>query len=210
MLNSTKKLVLTLFAVLLVSSFSFAQEKLPTTDTPPSVDVPMKEATEQPDSETGGKLYGEAPKSTATVVSFSDLMASPEKYDGQEVVVKGNVNDVCQAEGCWIILGDGKNEITVKTLHVFVVPKDCFDNSAEVNGVFKIKEISEEQAKHMNSESKNPKVKTEDIKGPQKVFTITAAGIKLNKGDGKSGAEQKDESCCDKSKTKKNCTDKKD
>lgn len=207
MFNSTKKFVFTLFAVLLISSFSYAQEKIaPVTESPALEKIEETKV----DAKSGGTLYGEDAKPTATVVAFADLMAAPEKYDGQEIVIKGNVNDVCQAEGCWIILGDGKNEVTVKTLHVFVVPKDCFDNAAEVNGVFKIKEITEEQARHMNSESKNPKVKTEDIKGPQKVFSITATGIKLSKGDGKSGSEKKDESCCDKSKNKKDCTDKKD
>ncbi len=162
------------------------------------------------DSKSGGTLYGTEAKATMPVVMFSDLMAAPEKYNGQEIVIKGNVNDVCQAEGCWLVLGDGGKEVLVKTLHVFVVPKDCFDNSAEVNGVFKIKEISEEQARHMNDESKNTKIKSEDIKGPQKTFVIEAAGIKLSKSEGKSGSEKKDESCCDKSKIKKDCTDKKD
>ncbi|CAF4719845.1 unnamed protein product [Rotaria sp. Silwood1] len=190
------------------------EDKTPTTDTPVTspmdVAAPEDALKENTDAKNDGKLYGEAPKSTATAIAFADLMAAPEKYDGMEVVVKGNVNDVCQAEGCWIILGDGNKEITVKTLHVFVVPKDSYDNLAEVNGVFKIKEITEEQARHMNSESKNTKIKTEDIKGPQKVYTITATGIKLAKGDGKSGAEQKDDSCCDKSKSKTECKDKKD
>lgn len=210
MFNSTKKLVFTLFAVLLISSFSVAQEKLPVTDTPPPVDVPMKDSKEGTDAKSGGTQYGEEPKSTATTVSFIDLVTSPEKYENMEVVVTGNVNDVCAKEGCWMVLGNGSKEILVKTLHVFVVPKDCYDNNAVVNGVFNVKEISEEQARHFNDESKTTKIKSEDIKGPQKMFVIKAAGIKLSKGEGKSGSEVKEDSCCDKSKTKKDCTDKKD
>lgn len=209
MFNTIKNFALILLFGLFVSSASFAQDKTPTTDAPPPVDVPMSVEPAK-DTKTDGKLYGEAPKSSATVVAFADLMAAPENFDGKEVVVKGNVNDVCQAEGCWLVLGDGKKEVLVKTLHVFVVPKDSYDNAAEVNGVFKIKEISEEQARHLNDESKNSKIKSEDIKGPQKTFLIEASGIKLSKGDGKSGAEQKDDSCCDKSKSKSECKDKKD
>jgi len=157
--------------------------------------------------ETGGTLYGEAPKSTATTVAFADLVASPEKYENVEVIVTGNVNDVCAKEGCWLILGNGEKEVFIKTLHVFVVPKDCYDNTAVVNGVFNVKEITEEQARHFNDESKTTKIKSSDIIGPQKMFVIKASGVELTKPEGTSGAEQK-EKCCDKSKTKTDCSDK--
>lgn len=199
MLNLTKKLLLALIAVLFVTSFSYAQDGISTSPT-----------LEKSENQSGGTLYGEDAKSTATVVTFADLVASPEKYENMEVVVTGNVNDVCAKEGCWLVLGDGNKEIMVKTLHVFVVPKDCYDNTAVINGIFNVKEITEEQARHFNDESKKTKIKSEDIKGPQKMFVIKAAGIKLSKGEGKSGSEAKDESCCDKSKKKSDCTDKKD
>src|SRR4051812_38360429 len=99
MFNTIKKFTLVLALGLFVSSFSFAQDKTPTTDTPPTVDVPMpvEPVQEKSDAKSDGKLYGSEAKSTATVVAFSDLMAAPESFDGKEVVVKGNVNDVCQA-----------------------------------------------------------------------------------------------------------------
>lgn len=212
MFNSTKKLVLTILMGVFLTSFAYAQDNTPvttpTTDTPPPVDVPMKESTEGTDAQSGGTQYGEEAKSTATNVTFIDLVTSPEKYENMEVVVTGNVNDVCAKEGCWMILGNGDKEILIKTLHVFVVPKDCYDNTAVVNGVFNVKEISEEQARHFNDESKTTKIKSEDIKGPQKMFVIKAAGINLSKGEGKSGSEQK-ESCCDKSKKKSDCQEEK-
>ncbi len=147
MFNSTKKIVFALFAVLLISSFSYAQDNTPvttpTTDTPVPMDVETPGNTEKNDTQSGGIQYGEQPKSTATNVTFIDLVISPEKYENMEVVVTGNVNDVCAKEGCWMILGNGDKEILIKTLHVFVVPKDCYDNTAVVNGVFNVKEISE-------------------------------------------------------------------
>jgi len=209
-MKSTKKIVLILIMGIFVTAFSYAQDTTPVTDTPLPVDVPLPQTPEKSENQSGGTLYGEDAKSTATVVTFADLVASPEKYENMEVVVTGNVNDVCTKEGCWLVLGDGNKEVMVKTLHVFVVPKDCYDNTAVVNGVFNVKEITEEQARHFNDESKKTKIKSEDIKGPQKMFVIKAAGIKLTKGEGKSGSETKDESCCDKSKKKSDCTDKKD
>lgn len=199
MFKSINKFVFILILGLLFCGKSFSQEKNTLT-----TDVPAIEKTQEE-----GKLYGSDVKPGTPVVEFADLVAAPEKYDGKEIVVSGNVNDVCQAEGCWLVLSDGKKDVLVKTLHVFVVPKDCFNNSAQVNGIFKIKEISEEQARHLNDESKNSKIKSEDIKGPQKTFVIEAAGIKLSQG-GKSGSGTEKGSCCDKSKKKEDCKDKKD
>jgi hypothetical protein len=198
MLNSIKKALLVLFLGLVVTSYSYSQEKISGSDSP---------ALDKIEASGGETQYGEEAKSTATVVTFADLVASPETYEGKEIVVTGNVNDVCAKEGCWMVLGNGEKEILVKTLHVFVVPKDCYDNTAVVNGVFNVKEISEEQARHFNDESKTTKIKSEDIKGPQKMFVIKAAGIKLSKSEGKSGSEVKG-SCCDKSKQKSECQEK--
>ena len=75
------------------------------------------------------------------------------------------------------MISDGTNEVRVVTLHKFLLPKDCATNNTTVEGTFKVKEITEEQAKHYNDEAKNPKVKTEDIKGPQKVYMIEASGV---------------------------------
>jgi len=47
-----------------------------------------------------------------------------------------------------------------------------------VQGEFELKEITEEQAKHFAEESGKS---TENIKGPQKLYRIKAAGIKILK-----------------------------
>lgn len=169
--------IFVIFALGIISvNISFAQ------DTPASVNDAAIEKVQLIDD--GGTLYGTLAAPTVPTVNFADLITAPEQYDGKDIILKGQVKDVCQAEGCWLVMTDGSKDVLVKTLHVFVVPKDCFDNIATVNGTFKIKEISEEQARHLNDESKNTKIKSEDIKGPQKTFVITALGIQLKKVDG--------------------------
>jgi len=171
----TKILLVFIFGIISIN-ISFAQE------TPAPVNDAAIEKVQLVDD--GGTLYGTLAAPTVPTVNFADLMASPEQYDGKDIILKGQVKDVCQAEGCWLVMTDGNKDVLVKTLHVFVVPKDSFDNIATVNGNFKIKEISEEQARHLNDESKNSKIKSEDIKGPQKTFVINAAGIQLKKVEG--------------------------
>lgn len=167
------KLIIALVLGLISVNISFAQ------------DSPLKDAgVEKVQTSEEGILYGNLAAPNVPTVKFADLMAAPEQYDGKDIILQGNVKDVCQAEGCWLVVSDGSKDVLVKTLHVFVVPKDCFDNIATVNGTFKIKEISEEQARHLNDESKNSKIKSEDIKGPQKTFVLTAAGIQLKKING--------------------------
>jgi hypothetical protein len=126
-----------------------------------------------------GMIYGNDLSSELQTVQLSDLLAKPQDYEGKTVKLSGTVTDVCQMMGCWLMLSDGTNEIRVTTLHKFFMPKDCAKSKAVVDGTFKMTEISEEHAKKMNDESQNPKVKTEDIKGPQKVYTLEATGVKI-------------------------------
>lgn len=129
----------------------------------------------------GGMLYGNDFSSDAAVevmeVAFADLLANPQNYEGKLIKTEGSVTEVCQSSGCWAMISDGTDELRVVTLHKFFLPKDCASGNAEIEGTFKVKEITEEQARHYNDEAKNPKVKTEDIKGPQKVYMIEASGI---------------------------------
>ncbi|MBK8981507.1 MAG: DUF4920 domain-containing protein [Ignavibacteria bacterium] len=125
-----------------------------------------------------GILYGKDYDPGMTVVEYSTLMSNPSEYAGKIVIVKGNVSDVCQKAGCWIILSDGTNNTRVTTLHTFVVPKDISGSQAVVIGKFIEAELSEDMAKHYNEESVNKKDDSE-IKGSSKVYEIEADGIKV-------------------------------
>jgi len=126
-----------------------------------------------------GMVYGNDLSSDMQAIVITDLLSKPQDYEGKTVKLNGTITDVCQTMGCWLMLSDGTSEIRVTTLHKFFMPKDCAKSKAVVDGTFKVTEISEEHAKKMNEESQNPKVKTEDIKGPQKVYTLEATGVKI-------------------------------
>lgn len=96
------------------------------------------------------------------------------------MVVKGNMSEICRSGGCWTVLSDGTNTIRALTLHKFIMNKemDITGKVAVVEGVFSIKEITEEQAKHFAEESgKDPST----VSGPQKMYRIVATGIKILK-----------------------------
>jgi uncharacterized protein YdeI (BOF family) len=129
-----------------------------------------------------GTLYGNDIDATQPVLKIADIFTNVDSFQNKTVVVEGTLTEVCQSMGCWTVVTDGTNDIRAQTLHKYFLPKDLPSGSKVViAGEFEIKEITEEQAKHFAEESKNPKVKAEDIKGPQKMYRVKATGIKVLK-----------------------------
>jgi hypothetical protein len=126
-----------------------------------------------------GVLYGKEINQDIEAIAFEQLIAGSDEYSEQEIVVMGNISDVCQSSGCWLLLSNNDNSVRVKTDHSFFVPKGCSGKNAKIQGVFKMNEISEEQARHYNDNSKDSNINSEDIIGPQKVYEIVATGVVL-------------------------------
>ena len=124
----------------------------------------------------GGMLYGQAIAEGKEVVEYVTLVEAKEKYDGMEIILSGEIKDVCQKAGCWFTFGEGKNSIRVMTKHEFFIPKNSGGKTASVEGVFKVTEISQETAEHYNEESTAP-VDASEIEGPQKALIFEATGI---------------------------------
>jgi hypothetical protein len=157
------------FLIIFAANAIFAQD-----DTKPKEEKVI--AIEQED----GTLYGAEITKDAQVLSVTEIFNDISSYEGKSVVVKGDLSEICRSGGCWIILSDGTNNIRALTLHKFILPKemDITGKVAVAEGVFGIKEITEEQAKHFAEEAgKDPS----SISGPQKMFRIVATGIKILK-----------------------------
>jgi hypothetical protein len=132
----------------------------------------------------GGMLYGKSIDPSVSMVTYSDLVGNMNESNGKILVVIGTVSEVCQAMGCWMTMSENGTTTRVKTLHEFLLPKDVAGREAIVTGKFNITEISEEDARHFNEESSNPK-NSNDIVGPQKAFEIEATGIVILDAAGK-------------------------
>ena len=127
-----------------------------------------------------GTLYGADINSELKVISVGDIYADTSAFVGKTVVLKGNMSELCRSGGCWTVISDGTNNIRALTLHKFIMPKemDITGKVAVVEGVFSIKEITEDQAKHFAEEAgTDPNL----IVGPQKMYRILATGIKILK-----------------------------
>jgi hypothetical protein len=97
----------------------------------------------------GDKLKG-APK-----VELASLLAKPTESDGKTVQLEGKVRKACTRKGCWMELaatdkGPGVR-VTFKD-YGFFVPLDSAGSTARVEGIVKVAALSDETAKHYESE----------------------------------------------------------
>lgn len=173
MLNLLKRITLLSITIVLMSSAAYSQDD-------PSMDHGKKEKSNEPVGlkTSDGMLYGQDYDVSMPVMDYGDLLKSADENNNKVIMVKGKVADVCQAMGCWMTMTDGAITTRATTSHKFALPKDIAGQEAVIIGTFKVTEISEEEARHYNEESKNP-VANESIVGPQKVYEIDAIGIKI-------------------------------
>jgi len=127
-----------------------------------------------------GTLYGADITADAKILTVGDILADTTGFSGKTVVVQGDMSELCRSGGCWTVITDGTGYIRALTLHKFIMPKemDITNKKAVIEGVFSVKEITEDQAKHYAEESgKDPST----VSGPQKMYRISATGIKILK-----------------------------
>ncbi|MBI1747319.1 MAG: DUF4920 domain-containing protein [Acidobacteria bacterium] len=126
-----------------------------------------------------GSVYGKS-LTLKTVTPLAEVIEKIEKYDGKEVLLEGTISNVCQETGCWLMLSNGKHSMRVTFENYgFFVPKDSSNKKVAVQGIVKRATLTEAKAKHYAAEDKNPTQKPEDIKGPQKVITMVATGVRI-------------------------------
>ena len=91
--------------------------------------------------------------SDARILPVKDVLDRPEAFEGKTVKLEGTILEVCQAEGCWLTLGEGDSRITVNMeRHSFFVPKDSSGRHVIVEGKIIRRVMSEEEIEHREAE----------------------------------------------------------
>lgn len=116
----------------------------------------------------------------AKVVALGEVIANVGKYADKPIKVEGEIKDVCQSKGCWLVVTDGERamRVTFKDYGYFV-PKESFGKKVVLEGLVVKKTISEDHARHLAEESKE-KVDPSTIKGPQEIITMVATGVEIS------------------------------
>ncbi len=94
------------------------------------------------------KNYGaDMPKGKA--VDIAKASQNVDAYAGKPAKFKGRITQVCQKEGCWLMIESNAQAARIKTKdHAFVIPKDS-KGEVIVFGELKRVELKPEVAKHL-------------------------------------------------------------
>lgn len=122
----------------------------PAASAPPAVTAAPKPA---------GQVFGKALDDGTPFVALSEIMKDPKAYSGKKVRTRGEVVAVCQNAGCWCDLrpegGDAKNVVPTHVSmhnHAFFLPKTAKTKLAEIEGNLVVRELTQAEVDHYNSE----------------------------------------------------------
>lgn len=128
-----------------------------------------------------GAPYGE-PLTLETVTPVSEILASPDRFVGERVMVEGTIAEVCDRAGCWMdIQGESPDErIQVKVNDGEIVfPVAATGKRARVEGVVEKLEMTQaeavEAARH-RAEEQGEAFDASGITGPVTTYRIRGAG----------------------------------
>jgi hypothetical protein len=126
-----------------------------------------------------GKAYGKEFK-TDKAVAATELSTKIGKDSKLEnVVVVGEISEVCQAEGCWMKLKNeaGENIFVKFKDHAFLIPKDLAGHKAYVQGKASRKTVSVEDQKHYAEDAGKSDEEIARITEPKVELRIDATGV---------------------------------
>ncbi|WP_395375308.1 DUF4920 domain-containing protein [Marinicella sp. W31] len=103
--------------------------------------------------QNGHPVYGQHwPQQAMTEMSITAAIGDFENVVGEGMVFTGEVTQVCQKKGCWMVLTNGDMFARVDfDNHSFFIPKNT-QGQARVYGELNLKKLSEEKLKHLESD----------------------------------------------------------
>ncbi len=120
----------------------------------------------------GEAVHFGKPLPSTTPVAVADAVAAFDQHAGKPQRFSGRIVEVCQAEGCWMVLEDnGQTARVMFKDHAFLIPKDS-SGRAQVGGVLSRKELTPEQVAHLEEDGKGLKVS-------QVEYRILADGLEI-------------------------------
>lgn len=123
----------------------------------------------------GEKLSGKK------AVALPELLKTAEGLDGKAISVEGKVRKACEKKGCWMELATDEKSPGVRVTfkdYAFFVPLDSAGSAAKVEGTVKVAELSEERAKHYESEGA---IVPRGKDGKPREVQLIATGVELRR-----------------------------
>lgn len=123
------------------------------------------------------KVYGSEFPNDAQFFAPGYLVRNSNVFKGQTVATRGTIKQVCQKKGCFFMLSAGDEDIRVTFKdYKFFIPTDAAGSQVQLTGVFKVKELTEDQAKHYAEDAGKD---TADVKGTGQEYNVVATSVKI-------------------------------
>jgi hypothetical protein len=101
-----------------------------------------------------GAVYGERlPTPMPAAVSIDAAAANLAEHAGKPAAFSGRITEVCQKQGCWVVLS-GENDTFARVTmhdHAFGVPKDS-KGPAVVYGTLTVKMLGDKELEHLKKD----------------------------------------------------------
>jgi hypothetical protein len=118
--------------------------------------------------------------------SISKILEAPEEFVGKDVLVEGEILEVCAMAGCWMELkSDAENQkIKIKVKDGYIVfPVEAKGKTAVVEGtVYKIDLTKEEAVEYYEhvAEEQGTEFDPSTVTGPITLYQIKGLGAEIN------------------------------
>ncbi len=153
----------------------------------PAAEAPAKPVAEaapeaSPTAEQEWKHWGDPFTEGSSAISVTSVLDDPDPHVGKNVRITGEVADVCQKKGCWMVVQDDKARtmrVTMKD-HSFGVDMDTTGGLCELEGTVVKKDADPETAAHFASESANPE-KAPQGEGTSATYEIVVTAVSIKK-----------------------------
>lgn len=122
--------------------------------------------------------YGEPMKvPEAKTVCIEHVLDNPKAYDGKMIRMRGRVESVCAARGCWLKMTGKSQRDTVFVKFTCpvqgrLIPMEAVGHPAVVEGTFTAAEISQEEARHYAADAGQSPEQIARIIGPQQQLSM--------------------------------------
>ena len=123
-----------------------------------------------------------APLSNATPTPLATVLASPDKYQKDAVLVEGVIENVCEMKGCWMQIAPEAGKAGIRVTfrdYGFFVPTDSKGMKARAEGVVEVKTLTKAQADHLEHEDGAKLTRNAD--GTAREVAFVANGVELTK-----------------------------
>jgi hypothetical protein len=118
------------------------------------------------------------PIAVKSATPIKDILSQPDKYLSKDVLIEGEITEVCQNMGCWINVKDASTSEVIQVKvddGVIVFPKDGAGKKVVAQGKLEKVVVTKEELQHQAEES-GKKVDTSKITGGKTTYRIKGEG----------------------------------